>query len=177
MQRHDSGLTQDFIGCRKYILSHDSEAAITVIHQPIARMTAQLRDFIAEHDIERLLQLQRKNWVRKAYITAGLAGDGGWNCPVLMREFSMRNAPMMTAVAGQDCIAGMRVDRPFGGAYDASDVREANLDLAFQFPRLDMMGIAGDFGGISAFTATAKYQRSASSIVLGGSNHTRQETE
>ena len=82
----------------------------------------------------------------------------------------------MTAVAGQYRITWMSLDDSFRRAHDAGDVRESNLDLAFQFSRLDMMGIARDFGGVSALTATAKYQRIASFIVLCGWNDTRQQT-
>jgi hypothetical protein len=94
-----------------------------------------------------------------------------------MRKFPMRDAPLMTAVAGQYRITGMRLHDPFRRAHEAGDVRKPNLDLTFQFSRLDMTGIARDFGGISAFTAAAKYQRIASFIVLCGWDHTRQETE
>ena len=73
---------------------------------------------------------------------------------------------MVTAVAGQDGIAGVRVHCPFGGAYDAGHIRESNLHLTFQFSRLDMLRMAGDLRGETALSATAKYQRIASFVIL-----------
>ena len=47
----------------------------------------------------------------------------------------------MTAVAGQDRIAGMGVHRPFRGTHNTGYVGEASFHLAFQFSCLDVMGI------------------------------------
>jgi hypothetical protein len=84
---------------------------------------------------------------------------------------------MVTAVAGQYCIAGVRVHHPFRRAHGTGYVGEANFHRTFQFSRLDMFGIARDLGGIPALPATAKYQLIASFVILRGWNHTRQETE
>ena len=78
----------------------------------------------------------------------------------------MRYPPLVTAVAGQYRIAGMRVNGPFGRAHDTGLVGEANFHLAFQFSCLDVMGIARDFGGVPNLPAAAKYQLDASFIVL-----------
>lgn len=53
---------------------------------------------------------------------------------------------MVPAVARQDGIAGMRLNGALGCSYDAGDVREANLDLALEFSRLDMPRVAGNLG-------------------------------
>jgi hypothetical protein len=53
---------------------------------------------------------------------------------------------MVTAVSRQDGIPGMRLNGALRRSYDAGDVREANLDLAFEFPCLDMLRVAGYLG-------------------------------
>jgi hypothetical protein len=73
---------------------------------------------------------------------------------------------MVAAVAGQDRIAGVGVYRPFRGPHDAGYIRESDFDLPFEFSRLDMLRMAGDLRGETALSATAKYQRIASFVIL-----------
>ena len=97
---------------------------------------------------------------------AGRAGYGRRDRPVFMRKFAMRDPPMVTAVTGQYRIAGMRVHHTFRRAHDAVYVGEPNFDLALQFSRLDMFGIARELGGVAVLPATAKYQLIASFVIL-----------
>jgi len=159
-------LSQNFVGGRKNIVGDNTETAVPIIHQPIAGMTLKHRDFIREYDIEGLLQLHCQNMIRQAYVTPRLAGDGGRNGLVFMRKFARRDAPMMAAIARQDRIARMGVDRSFGRAHDAGVLCEANLYLAFEFSGLHMLRVTRNFSGKSAFSATAKYQRSASFVIF-----------
>jgi len=73
---------------------------------------------------------------------------------------------MVTAVACQDRIPRMRLNRPLGRSHDAGNVREANLYRAFEFSRFDTLWMAGNLGRESALSAAAKYQRMASYVVL-----------
>src|SRR5580698_6268346 len=100
---------QDLVSSGKDVVGHDAETAVPVVHQPIAGMTGEFRDLVGELYFEGLLHLQRQNVVREAHVTAGSIGDGRRDGPVFMRELAMRYTPLMTAVAGQYGIAGMRV--------------------------------------------------------------------
>ena len=73
---------------------------------------------------------------------------------------------MVPAVACQDCISRMGVNGSFWCPYDRVHVGEAHVDLALQLLRLNMLRVARDFGGKSALSATAKYQRIASFVIL-----------
>ena len=156
-------------------MGNDAETAVAIVHQPIAGMPRERRNFIGKHDIEVLLHLQRQYVVRKAHVVAGDTGNGRRDRPVFVRKLGMRYPPMVTAVAGQYCIAGMRVHHPFWRTHDTSLVGEVNFNRTFQFSCLDMFGIARDLGGIPALPAAAKYQLIASFVILRGWNHTRQE--
>ncbi|HEX3602648.1 MAG TPA: hypothetical protein VHU43_01055 [Steroidobacteraceae bacterium] len=74
----------------------------------------------------------------------------------------------MAAVAGQDRIAWVCVHRPFRGPHDAGHIRESDFNLALQFSRLDMLRMAKDLRGETAVSATTKYQRIASFVILLG---------
>jgi hypothetical protein len=52
----------------------------------------------------------------------------------------------------------MRVNRPFGRAYDAGNVREANRNLAFQLPRFHALRVVGDVRRKTILSAATKYQ-------------------
>jgi len=73
---------------------------------------------------------------------------------------------MVTPVSRQDRVPRMRLNRALGRSNNAGNVGEANLYLALEFSRLDMLWMAGYLGGESALSAAAKYQRIASFIVL-----------
>jgi len=140
MQRH--GLTQNFVGGCKDVVGNDAQTAIPVVHQPIAGVAAQLRDFVCQEDFKGFLQLQRQNMVRQTPVMARFAGDRGRYGPVFVQEFSVRDTPMVPAVAGQDGIAGVRMHSAFRGAHDAVNIRKSDLHISFQFPRLDMLRMA-----------------------------------
>jgi hypothetical protein len=73
---------------------------------------------------------------------------------------------MMAAIARQDRIARMGVNRSFRRAHDAGLLGKANLDLAFEFSGLHMLRMTRNLSGKSALSATAKYQRSASFVIF-----------
>jgi hypothetical protein len=83
-----------------------------------------------------------------------------------MREFAVRHTPMMSAVACEDGIPRVGVNRAFRGPHDGVDVREAYVDLALQLFRFDVLRVTQNFRGKSALSATAKYQRIASFVIL-----------
>jgi hypothetical protein len=81
---------------------------------------------------------------------------------------------MVAAVARQDCIPGVCLDRALGRADNAGNVCEVNQNLAFELPCLDTLRMFGNLGGKSALSAAAKYQRIVSFVILpAASNHTR----
>src|SRR4029077_7126535 len=104
--------------------------------------------------------------VRQTPVVAGFARNRGGDGLVFVQELSMRDAPMVAAVAGHDGIPGGRVHGAFRRAQDAGLIGKPDLHLAFQFSRLDMLRMAGDLYGETALPATAKYQRIASFVIL-----------
>src|SRR5450432_314243 len=104
-------LSQDFVGSREDVSGDDAETAVAIVNQPIVGMAAEGGDPVCKQHVERLLQLQRKNVVRQTHVTSGLARGGGRYGPVFVRKFRMRHPPMMTAVARQDRVPRMRVNR------------------------------------------------------------------
>src|ERR1700719_2391113 len=159
-------LPQDFISSRKDVLGDDAEAAVAVVHQPIARMASEGGYAVRELYLERFVQLQRQNMVRQAHVMPGLAGDGWRYGPGFVRKFCVRHPPVMTAVACQDRIPRVRLNRALGRSHGAGSVREANLYLALEFSRLDTLWMAGNLGRESVLSAAVKYQRLAPSVVL-----------
>ena len=73
---------------------------------------------------------------------------------------------MVPAVARQDCISRVGVNSSFRSAYDRVRLGEVHVDFALQLLRLNMLRVARDFRGESALSATAKYQRIASFVIL-----------
>jgi hypothetical protein len=73
---------------------------------------------------------------------------------------------VVTAVACQDRIPRVRLNRPLGRSHNAGNVCEANRYLALEFSRLDTLWMAGDLGRESALSAAVKYQRMASYVAL-----------
>jgi hypothetical protein len=65
---------------------------------------------------------------------------------------------MMAPVARQDRISGVGVYRAFRRAHDGSDVRKVDIHFAFELSCLDMLRMAGNLVGESAFAAAAKFQ-------------------
>jgi hypothetical protein len=73
---------------------------------------------------------------------------------------------MVTAVACQDRIPRVRLNRPLGRSHNAGNVCKVNLDLALEFSRLDTLWMAGNLGRESALSTAVKYQRMASYVLL-----------
>jgi hypothetical protein len=73
---------------------------------------------------------------------------------------------MLAAVAREDRISRMRVNRALRGSYHTGNVRESSLHFAFELARLDALRVTGNLGGVSALSATAKYQGIASRASL-----------
>jgi hypothetical protein len=121
---------------------------------------------VRELYVERFVQLHRQNMVWQADVMPGLAGDGWRYGPVFVRKFCVRHSPLVAAVARQDRIPRVRLNRPLGRSHDAGNVCEANRYLALEFSRLDMLWTAGNLGRESALSAAVKYQRMASYVVL-----------
>jgi hypothetical protein len=72
---------------------------------------------------------------------------------------------MVTAVARQDRVPRMRMDRALGRPHNAGNVCESDQNLAFELSSLDALRMAGNLGGESALSAAAKYQRIASFVI------------
>lgn len=104
--------------------------------------------------------------IGQAHIVPRFARCRGSERPIFVREFCVRNAPLVIAIPGDDGIARMRAYRALGRSHNAFDIREANLDLALEFPSFDTLRVAGNFGGESDLAAAAKYQRIVSIVVL-----------
>jgi hypothetical protein len=60
----------------------------------------------------------------------------------------------------------VRVHRAFRRAHDGRNIRKADIHLAFEFSRLDVLRVTGNLGGESAFTAAAKFQLFRPFVIL-----------
>src|ERR1700759_3730729 len=110
--------THDLVGCCKNVVGDDSEAAVAVIHEPVAGLSAELGHLIGQKHLEGMLQLNREYVVRQTHVASRPARDRGRHRPVFVAEFAMGNTPLVAAVARQDRISRMSVNRSFRGAND-----------------------------------------------------------